>query len=609
MKTILWNMKESILCGILLVVGIAIDSPIILILAIIIGGYEQTLDGLKDTFQNKHLNVELLMILSAIGACLIGFYSEGAILIFIFSMSGALEEYTLDQSQREIRALMELQPTIATKLLENGSVVEVEVDDLLVGDTIIVAVGEVIPIDGIIKIGRSSIEEAAITGEAIPKEKSVGEGVFGGTLNISNPLTLTVTTDSSDTLIQKIVKMVEDAQQYPSKAARFIDKLEDSYARVILIAVFLMIVIPMLVFKQPFEDAFYRGMILLVVASPCALIASVTPATLAAISNGAKNGILVKGGIHFENMMYVKAIAFDKTGTLTEGLPTVSDVLVDDEEILQGVVALEHYSSHPLAAAIVSGLMERLKLEQYPSASDVSEVAGHGVVGVFHGKNMRVGNRDHMMGSVNKYEAQADQFALEGKSIVYIQVDGVVVGLIALSDKVRKESLALVEWLNSQNIETVMITGDNKKTASIIAKTIGITRVIAECLPDEKANIVQELEKEYGSVIMIGDGINDAPALANATIGVAMGSGTDVAIEAADVILVKSDISNIRRSIELSRRLKRIVTQNIIFSFSVILILVISNFMQVVNLPLGVVGHEGSTILVILNSLRLLRHK
>lgn len=609
MKTIIWNMKETLLCGILLMLGTMLRSPIILILSIIVGGYEQTKEGLLDTIQNKHLNVELLMILSAIGACLIGFYQEGAVLIFIFSLSGALEEFTLDQSQKEIRALMALQPTIALLINEDGTNTEVEVDSLNIGDFILVPTGGVIPIDGVISEGHSSIEEAAITGESLPVEKTVGASVFGGTLNISNPLILKVSADSSNTLIQKIVKMVEDAQQYPSKTALFIEKLEDSYARVILVAVALAIVLPVLFFNQTFQEAFYKAMILLVVASPCALIASVTPATLSAISNAAKKGVLVRGGIHFEKMMDVSAVAFDKTGTLTHGLPSVSDILLDHQEDVLAVLALENYSSHPLADAIVKGLHQENPGASMSMTSNVQEVAGFGVIGEVNHHEYRIGNLKHMTAIKNDFIKMSQTFALQGKSIVFVQKDQEVIGLITLVDKVRDDAIELVQWLHTQSIETIMITGDNAQTANHIASAIGIDRVIASCLPDEKAQLINELETEYGTVVMMGDGINDAPALANASVGIAMGGGTDVAIEAADIILVKDDISNLRFTIELSSKLRKIIKQNIVFSFSVITLLVISNFLNMVNLPLGVIGHEGSTILVILNGLRLLTVK
>lgn len=602
--------KHVILSGILMIIGQITGQNIFLILAIAVGGYEETVEGIKDTIENKSLNVELLMIFSAIGASLIGYYMEGAILIFIFALAGSLEAVTLDRSKREIASLMELQPTEATLRLEDGSTQVVSVSDLNLNDVILVAVGEIIPTDAMIIEGTSSLEEAAITGESLPVEKTIGDSVYGGTMNMSHPLTLMVDTDIKDTLIQKIVRMVDDAQNYPSKTARFLDEMEDKYARVVLLAVALTIIIPIIFFKEDFNSAFYRGMILLVVASPCALVASVTPATLSAISNGAKRGILVKGGIHFENMMDTKAIAFDKTGTLTEGVPTLSNIelLKDEQDIIEAIIAIERYSTHPLAGAIVTGLMAKYQISETEDVSSVEEKSGYGVSGIYKNQQYHVGKLDYILNHNDSLVSQAKQWAKEGQSLVFVAVDNEMVGALGLIDKIRPEAKDLIQQLQAQGIQTIMITGDNQETAQKIGNELGIDRILAQTLPDEKAQIIRDLENEYETVIMVGDGINDAPALANASIGVAMGGGTDIAMEAADVILVKNDIQSVGYAIDLSKRLRKIVLQNIIFSFSVILILVISNFIDFINLPLGVIGHEGSTILVILNSLRLLKN-
>ncbi len=602
--------KHVILSGILMIIGQITGQNIFLILAIAVGGYEETVEGIKDTIENKSLNVELLMIFSAIGASLIGYYMEGAILIFIFALAGSLEAVTLDRSKREIASLMELQPTEATLRLEDGSTQVVSVSDLNLNDVILVAVGEIIPTDAMIIEGASSLEEAAITGESLPVEKTIGDSVYGGTMNMSHPLTLMVDTDIKDTLIQKIVRMVDDAQNYPSKTARFLDEMEDKYARVVLLAVALTIIIPIIFFKEDFNSAFYRGMILLVVASPCALVASVTPATLSAISNGAKRGILVKGGIHFENMMDTKAIAFDKTGTLTEGVPTLSNIelLKNEQDIIEAIIAIERYSTHPLAGAIVTGLMAKYQISETEDVSSVEEKSGYGVSGIYKNQQYHVGKLDYILNHNDSLVSQAKQWAKEGQSLVFVAVDNEMVGALGLIDKIRPEAKDLIQQLQAQGIQTIMITGDNQETAQKIGNELGIDRILAQTLPDEKAQIIRDLENEYETVIMVGDGINDAPALANASIGVAMGGGTDIAMEAADVILVKNDIQSVGYAIDLSKRLRKIVLQNIIFSFSVILILVISNFIDFINLPLGVIGHEGSTILVILNSLRLLKN-
>ncbi len=601
--------RHVILSGLLMIVGHFTGNNIFLILAIIVGGYQETIEGIKDTIENKSLNVELLMIFSAIGASLIGYYMEGAILIFIFALAGSLEEVTLDRSKREIESLMELQPTEATLRLSDGSTKLVPVADLKLNDIIIVAVGEIVPTDAMIIEGASSLEEAAITGESLPVEKTVGDNVFAGTLNMSHPLTLEVDTDIKDTLIQKIVRMVDEAQNYPSKTARFLDEMEDKYARFVLLAVALTIIIPIVFFKEDFNTAFYRGMILLVVASPCALVASVTPATLSAISNGAKRGILVKGGIHFENMMDTQAIAFDKTGTLTEGVPTLTSVELTntDSEVIEAIIAIERYSTHPLAGAIVQGLIQKYQILETEEVKDVQEKSGYGVSGVYKGKTYHVGKLEYMGEVDSKLVDQATVWSKEGQSLSFVSVDGQMIGALGLIDKIRPESKALIQSLQKQGIKTIMITGDNHETAKKIGSELGIDRILSQTLPDEKAEIIRKLEEEFETVIMVGDGINDAPALANASIGIAMGGGTDIAMEAADVILVKNNIESVGYAIELSKRLRKIVMQNIIFSFSVILILVASNFFDFIGLPLGVVGHEGSTILVILNSLRLLK--
>lgn len=615
MKQYLSVLKETLICGGLLIVGFLIPNTTIqnsvFALAIAIGGYHQTVEGVTDTIKNKRLNVELLMILSAIGASLIGNFAEGAILIFIFSLSGSLEDLTLDKSQREIRSLMELQPTDATKVLEDGSMETVAIDDLNVGDLILVRVGETVALDGVIIQGSTSIEEASITGEPIPASKEIGDNVYGGTLNVSHPITIEVTHKADDILIQKIIRMVEEAESHSSNTSQFIDKIEDYYARIVLIVVALVIIIPWIIFKENFNDAFYRGMVLLVVASPCALIASVTPATLSAISNGAKKGILVKGGLYFENLMDTKAIAFDKTGTLTQGQPKLTDFYLKDgnNDSIAIIVGLEEHSSHPLAKAVVDGL--RSQYNEHASRkitlSNIEEKAGFGVEGTVDGVHYKVGKLEYMTTQDSIINQEAAIMVQRGDTLVYIQKDDEIIGVMGLVDIIREDAKELISWLNSQKIETIMITGDTEETAQIIANQLGITRIIARCLPEQKAEIVQDLKKEYTHVMMVGDGINDAPALANASIGVAMSSGTDIAIETADIILVKDSLLNLQYAIELSRKLRTIIKQNIIFAMAVIFVLVTANFMNIVNLPLGVVGHEGSTILVILNSIRLLK--
>ncbi len=610
----------TIISGILIAVGLILQSlgldeltPYIFISSFIIGGYNQAYSGIKSTIVEHKLNVELLMVLAAIGASIIGFWLEGAILIFIFSLSGSLEQFTTNKSKREIYKLMELQPTTAKRKNADGSIETVDINDLAIDDLLVVSAGESIAIDGIIVDGKSSLDEAAITGESIAKEKAVGDEVYGGTLNVAAPLTIRITKNIEDTLVRQIIKMVEAAQQAPSKTAQFIDSLESTYVKIVLVVVFFMMFLPHFVLGWDWQETFYRAMVLLVVASPCALVASVTPATLAAISNSARQGVLVKGGIHLENLYAIKAVAFDKTGTLTKGTPEITDFILanpdDKANLISAVITLEQLSTHPLAHAITDGLSEQGKYKA-TVCEDVEDVAGYGIKGSIANSKWKIGKKAFMDGTFSDTFSQEIEAILNhGKTIVYVQKNNVVVALIALKDTIRDEAKAVVHQLNAHNIETIMVTGDNEKTAKIIAKEIGIHTVIADCLPEHKVTVINELLEKHGSVAMVGDGVNDAPALATATIGIAMGKGSDIALEAADIVLMHSDISKLFYAYMISKKLHTIVIQNIVFSLSVISLLILSNFLQIITLPYGVIGHEGSTILVILNGLRLLRFR
>lgn len=601
--------SDALASGVLILASLVFSSDLCAYLGILVGGWKQTLEGIKDTLENRKLNVELLMSLSALGSILLGKPLEGAILMFIFSLAGSLETVTEARSRKSIESLMKSQPEWAHRIDGGQNVLEVLVKDLKVGDRVVVSKGETIPIDGIIESGETSVSEASITGESMPSQKYVGDFVYGGTLNLNSPITLTVSHESTDTMVQKIVKMVHDAEQHPSKVGRFIDRLEDRYAKAVLIGVVLMILVSMYVFKLPFETAFYRGMVLLVVASPCALIASVTPATLSAISNGASHGILVKGGIHFENLYDIKAVCFDKTGTLTTGtfeLSHISDGIKESSEIMSAVLALETYSSHPLAQAITRGLKPYTLQESVHAPTDLKEIAGSGIEGSYQGKYYKIGRLDYV-GSTDDVIRDAGEIdAKKGATVIYISVDECVVGFMSLQDTVRASSREFIRYLKAANITPIMMTGDHTFTANEVAQHVGIDTVYSECLPIDKARIVKEIEAEYGSVMMIGDGINDAPALASATLGVSVKSGTDIAMESSDIILMHDDLYLLEYAHKLSIKLRRIVIENIVFSLSVIGILVGMNILGHVQLSMGVVGHEGSTILVTLNSLRLL---
>ncbi|PEF25622.1 heavy metal translocating P-type ATPase [Bacillus pseudomycoides] len=580
------------------------------ILAYIIGGYAKAKEGIEDTIEEKELNVEMLMLFAAIGAAIIGYWAEGAILIFIFALSGAMEAYTLSKSQKEISALLDLQPEEAL-LISHGTEERIPVAQLEIDDIILIKPGERVPADGTIHSGETNIDEAAITGEPIPNEKKFGDEVFAGTVNLCGAIEVKITKRSDQTLFQKIIRLVQNAQSEKSPSQLFIEKFEGTYVKGVLIIVALMMFVPHFLLDWSWNETFYRAMILLVVASPCALVASITPATLSAISNGARSGILFKGGIHLERLASVKAIAFDKTGTLTQGKPTVTDVYVRDEitekDVLYITASIESHSTHPLAEAIVKYAKHAYDITLTKPES-VEDVTGFGLKGILENTAYKIGKAD-FIGEETKtfHNGIATTLEQEGKTVVYISNEKGILGLIALKDTLRQETIAAIRDLQSIGVEAIMITGDNEQTAKAIATESNIKEYYASCLPETKVETVKQLKEKYGTVAMVGDGINDAPALATASIGVAMGEGTDVALETADVVLMKNELSRLAQAIRLSKRMNRIVKQNVIFSLAVIAMLICSNFLQFLALPFGVIGHEGSTILVILNGLRLLK--
>ncbi|WP_432352824.1 heavy metal translocating P-type ATPase [Sporosarcina sp. A2] len=607
----------AILSGVLIVSawligknGAEVFSVSLYVVAFLIGGYAKAKEGIEETIKNKELNVEMLMVLAAVGSALIGYWAEGAILIFIFALSGALETYTLNKSHKEISSLMELQPEEAWLIQEDGSEVSVSTDSLHVGARLLVKAGERIPVDGSIVKGSTSIDMSAINGESVPADKRIGDELFAGTVNISGVIEMEMTKPSSESLFQKIISMVQTAQSEKSPSQQFIERFEGSYVKIVLVTVAFMLFFPHFVFGWDWTTTFYRAIVLLVVASPCALVASIMPATLAAVSNGAKRGVLFKGGVHLEHLSSLKAIVFDKTGTLTTGKPVVTNFIVRDghskQDALSLLAGIESRSNHPLAVAVTAyALNEGVTMQR---DFQIEEIPGNGL-------RAHTSEGEVIVGSprfVGKEEAKAFHngaaYALseEGKTVLFIKDQEGILAAAALQDVLRPEAIEAIRDLKKAGLKTIMLTGDNEKTASAIATQVGIDAYTAECLPDMKVQKVKELMKEYGAVGMVGDGINDAPALATATSGISMGEGTDVALETADVVLMQNDLTKLPYTIKLSRKMQRIVKQNVFFSILVIVMLIISNFMQVVDLPIGVIGHEGSTILVILNGLRML---
>ncbi|MFD1204452.1 MULTISPECIES: heavy metal translocating P-type ATPase [Sporosarcina] len=612
-----YELIAALLSGILIAVawwlgrdGIEAISIFLYITAFLIGGFAKAKEGIEETIKDRRLNVEMLMIFAAIGSAIIGYWAEGAILIFIFAISGALETYTLNKSHKEISALMELQPEEAFVIQADGSTIRVATSSLKVGAELLVKPGERIPADGVIIHGSTSVDMSAINGESIPAEKHINDELYAGTVNLTGAIRMKMTKPISETLFQKIIALVQTAQSEKSPSQQFIEKFEGTYVKVVIFTVLAMMFLPHFLLGWDWTTTFYRAIVLLVVASPCALVASIMPATLSAVSNGAKNGILFKGGVHLEHLATLKAIAFDKTGTLTTGQPVVTDFLVregvDENEALAMWTAIESQSNHPLAVSIVDFAKSKNVISS--EIPLIEDIPGHGIRAttekgvIYIGSPKFVGKElvDHFADGI------AGELVLDGKTVVFMKDDKGIHSLIALKDSLRPEAARAIMDLRKLGIQSIMLTGDNEKTANVIAGEAGMDRYVAECLPEMKVNQLKKLMNEKDAVGMVGDGINDAPALATATSGIAMGKGTDVALETADVVLMQNDLTKISYAIKVSRKMQRIVKQNMIFSISVIVLLIILNFLQAVDLPFGVIGHEGSTILVILNGLRML---
>ncbi|AWV35851.1 heavy metal translocating P-type ATPase [Paenibacillus odorifer] len=592
-------------------------SIVLYVISYTIGGWNKAKEGVETLVKERDLDVNLLMIAAALGAATIGYWNEGAMLIFIFALSGALESYTMERSKKDISSLMALKPATAMRI-EKGSMNEVAIDQLVIGDLLLVRPGDLIPADGKVYRGESAVDQASITGESVPVEKCAGSEVFAGTVNGEGPLYIEVTKSAENTLFSKIIKMVEEAETDVPNSQRFIKRLEAIYARVVVASTVALIFLPPFLLDWSWSATFYKAMVFLVVASPCALVSSIMPAMLSAISKSARKGILFKGGVHLENMARTSVVAFDKTGTLTEGTPQVTDFIAGEgynrEELLAISASIEHMSRHPLAEAIV-----RKAEEEYLELRGVQEsktITGWGIEGQVDGHLWKIGKSnllDELTSSAMDSElafwrTKRQQLAEEGKTVSIILDGEHIAGMIALQDTVRPQAEAAVRKLQELGIKVAMLTGDREATAKVIAASTGVDLVFADLLPEDKVKHIKALREEHGNVVMVGDGVNDAPALATATVGMGMGmKGSGAALEIADVVLMNDNIEEIASTISLARRSQRIVKQNMIFAATVISVLMISNFVQGIALPFGVIGHEGSTILVILNGLRLLR--
>ncbi len=570
-----------------------------------------------EALQRRTIEVDLLMVLAALGAAYVDAWNEGAILLFLFSLSNVLQHYAMDRTRQAISALLELRPD-TVNVRRGESVLELHIDEVAVGEVVVLRPGDRVPLDGTILRGAGSFDESALTGESMPVQRGEGEPVLAGTLNQSGALDIVVTRPAGESTLARIIGMVSEAQARKARTQSFLDRAEQYYATGVIAAVALFITLVPPLFGVPWSENFYTGMVLLTVASPCALVISVPAALLSAIANAARRGVLFKGGAHLEELSRVKVIALDKTGTLTYGRPEVTDVLpspgVTADELLAAVARAEHPSEHPIARAI-NAYAEACGLA-VAEPERFEAVTGMGVRASWDGEETLVGAPRlfaHLGVPVpDAMLAEADRLAAEGRGSVLLARRGATwLGMVTVMDRERADAAAQIRALRAKGIERiVMLTGDNARVAEAMGRRLGVDEVHAGLLPEDKLRIVGELSRSYGPTAMVGDGVNDAPALATATIGIAMGAaGTDAALETADVVLMRDDLSAIVYAVGLSRRAQRIVWQNIIFAFAVVVVLVTLTLTIGVPLPIGVVGHEGSTIIVVLNGLRLLVHR
>lgn len=593
----------------------SLGAMILNLLATALAGYTVILEGVIDTIKASikrkgfYPNIHILMALGAVGAIIIQEYSEAALLILIFAAANFLEEYAEARSKKEISSLIKLNPTKARRLNQDGSIDIVEVNQLNRGDTLKVLNGDQVPTDGIIVSGVTTINQASITGESIPVDKTEGDEVFGATINGDGAFIMQVTKNNEDTVFAKILKLVSEAQTNVSKTAAFIKKVEPYYVITVLIIAPLFYLMGVYLLNWPPTDSFYHTMVFLIGASPCALAVADIPTTLSAISNLAKRGVLFKGGTFLANFNDLKAIAFDKTGTLTMGQPAVTDVYyltsMDETTKMQYnriIAGMEQKSNHPLAKAIISHFTDVTPLDL-----EVTNTLGVGLTAKYQASDYAIAKPSSFTNLSEEMMRKKGDLELEGKTIVLFAVNQEVVGIIAILDQEKPCAKPAIDYFNQQKIHTVLITGDSEKTGQAIGKKLGIAEVMADVLPAQKAEIIIALKKQYQTVAMIGDGVNDAPALVHADIGIAMGEGTDIAIEVSDVVLMKNDLSKIIYTHKVSKKLRRVVLQNIIFAMGVVVFLMITNVFGLINnMAVAVTIHEGSTVLVLLNALRLL---
>lgn len=591
------------------------------IFAIFIGGYSLFKEGFKNLLKFE-FTMETLMTIAIIGAAFIGEWAEGSIVVILFAVSEALERYSMDKARQSIRSLMDIAPKEALVRC-SGTDRMVHVDDIQIGDIMIIKPGQKIAMDGHVVKGYSAVNQAAITGESIPVEKNIDDSVFAGTLNEEGLLEVAVTKRVEDTTISKIIHLVEEAQGERAPAQAFVDTFAKYYTPAIIVIAALIATVPPLLFGGNWETWVYQGLSVLVVGCPCALVVSTPVAIVTAIGNAAKNGVLVKGGVYLEEIGGLKAIAFDKTGTLTKGVPVVTDYieLTEATNIQHNknyiiMAALEQLSQHPLASAIIKyGETREMDLTSI-NVNDFTSITGKGIRGTVDGNTYYVGSPvlfKELLASqfTDSIHRQVSDLQLKGKTAMLFGTNQKLISIVAVADEVRSSSQHVIKRLHELGIEkTIMLTGDNQATAQAIGQQVGVSEIEGELMPQDKLDYIKQLKINFGKVAMVGDGINDAPALAAATVGIAMGgAGTDTAIETADVALMGDDLQKLPFTVKLSRKTLQIIKQNITFSLVIKLIALLLVIPGWLTLWIAIMADMGATLLVTLNGLRLMKVK
>ena len=582
--------------------------------AIVFGGYFVLPKALA-SLKLKRPDMHLLMVIAVIGAAFIGEWAEAGSVTFLFSVALLLEQWSLSKARRAVALLMELAPQKAS-VLRDGTVICVAVEEVKMGEKIVVKPGEKIPLDGVVMSGTSAVNQAAITGESLPVDKVVGDGVFAGTLNAEGALEIEVQKESGDTTLAKMVELVRAAGLKRAKSEAWVEKFAKIYTPIMMIFASSCMLIPPLFFGSSWDAWIYRGLVILVIACPCALVISTPVSIVAGLTAAARSGILIKGGVFLEQVGKLQAIAFDKTGTLTEGIPRVQEIVpyndMSETNVLSIAGALESMSSHPLARAMVEKAKEMQVPIQRPE--DVNMITGKGVQGTVNGERYWLGSHRFLHEKnleTPEMHFKAQQLEDAGHSVVALGTDSKVVGLISIADSPRPGIADILQALKSAGIrQTVMLTGDNQPTAQALAQHAGVDRYFAELLPEDKVRMIQQLEQRFGAIGMVGDGVNDAPALASATVSIAMGAvGSDSAIESADIALMSDDLSKLPWLLRHSRRVLSTIQRNIAFALIVKAIFFLLALIGLASLWLAIAADAGTSLVVVSYGLRLIRSK